>query len=271
MHGFTELTRRRGLALVEDGSHAHGARRQGHRVGTFGSTAGFSLQQSKLLTCGEGGVAVAASQETGRRMQQLRANGREYDKSLRTLIDGHGAMGDNYLLGEMPAAIALTNLAHLDEENSLRHAAAQRLSAGLAHIDGVHPPVHPSGDEPGYHKYTVALDLPSFSDAPIKTLAAAVSAEVGARCEVLDAPLSSNALYAPATSPRFKSRSDQLRVTADVHPAASAAADRCLAFRHHLLLASNAHLDSLVEAVAKVQRHAGTLSRRPPCARLDVA
>ena len=53
-----ELSKRRGLVLVEDAAQAHGARYKGRPVGAIGAAGGFSLQSSKNLPAGEGGVFV---------------------------------------------------------------------------------------------------------------------------------------------------------------------------------------------------------------------
>ena len=256
---FASLCRDRDLALIEDCSHAHGARRRGRRVGTFGEAAGFSLQQSKLLACGEGGVAVSSDESVGHRLHRLRANGRRYDEQAQALVELPDLMGDNLLMSEFHAAIASENLTHLDEENRARLAAARQLSLGLAEVAGVQPPGHPPDDEPTFHKYTVALDIEAFAGRPINVIAAAVSRELGAPCELLDAPLGRNPLYNPGSSPRSKGRSIAVPTSED-HPVALAAVERCLAFRHHLLLADRRQLEMIVEAIAKVQRHAGALS-----------
>ncbi|TDD89508.1 aminotransferase class V-fold PLP-dependent enzyme [Actinomadura darangshiensis] len=63
MWGAPQNTRRlrawcdaRGLALVEDCSHAHGATRDGVSVGELADAACWSLQGHKTITAGEGGI-----------------------------------------------------------------------------------------------------------------------------------------------------------------------------------------------------------------------
>lgn len=58
LDAFTSLSRRTGIPLIEDCAQAHGARWRESRVGTFGDIGCFSMQQSKLLTAGEGGAAI---------------------------------------------------------------------------------------------------------------------------------------------------------------------------------------------------------------------
>ena len=58
-----DICRRHELAWVEDCSHAHFAEHSGSYVGTFGDVAVFSLQGTKLLTGGEGGILLTDSTE----------------------------------------------------------------------------------------------------------------------------------------------------------------------------------------------------------------
>src|SRR5437899_4907233 len=52
-----EIASSRGLALIEDSSHAHASEWRGQRIGTFGVAGTFSFQASKLMTAGEGGMS----------------------------------------------------------------------------------------------------------------------------------------------------------------------------------------------------------------------
>jgi dTDP-4-amino-4,6-dideoxygalactose transaminase len=52
-----------GIAVIEDCSHAHGARYKGRKVGTIGDIGCFSLQASKLMTGIEGGVLITSNEE----------------------------------------------------------------------------------------------------------------------------------------------------------------------------------------------------------------
>ncbi len=63
MDPITDFCRTKGLRLVEDCSHAHGARYKERLVGTFGDVAVWSLQGQKLVTGGEGGVLLTADSE----------------------------------------------------------------------------------------------------------------------------------------------------------------------------------------------------------------
>ena len=63
MSAIMALVRTYGLKLIEDCSHAHGASYQGQLLGTFGNASIFSLQGSKLVAAGQGGILLTNEQE----------------------------------------------------------------------------------------------------------------------------------------------------------------------------------------------------------------
>src|SRR5712691_537467 len=58
---LAELCRASGAALIEDAAHAHGATLGGRFAGSFGLAAAFSFYPTKVVTCGEGGMILTAS------------------------------------------------------------------------------------------------------------------------------------------------------------------------------------------------------------------
>ena len=70
MDPILEIARRRGVQVLEDPSHAHGARYKGRLVGTMGDVAGFSLMSGKSLACGEGGIMITDDPEIAARAAQ---------------------------------------------------------------------------------------------------------------------------------------------------------------------------------------------------------
>lgn len=67
VEGLSRLCRKHRLVLIEDFSQAHGATWHGQHVGWVGRMAYGSLQQSKQITCGEGGVIVTDDKALARR------------------------------------------------------------------------------------------------------------------------------------------------------------------------------------------------------------
>ena len=61
MDPILEIARRRGLKVLEDASQSVGASYKGRPLGSMGDIGIFSLQQSKTITAGEGGVVVTSN------------------------------------------------------------------------------------------------------------------------------------------------------------------------------------------------------------------
>jgi len=57
------IARRHDLLVIEDCAHAHGAEWQGRGAGSLGDFGSFSMQTSKLLTAGEGGMILTSNDQ----------------------------------------------------------------------------------------------------------------------------------------------------------------------------------------------------------------
>lgn len=144
MDQICDLARSRGLHLIEDCSHAHGATYKNKKVGTFGDIAVFSLQANKIITGGEGGIllthdrvmyerATLFSDYRKRPAQEVET---EYYRQF--VATGYGLKLRAHPLA---AAIADVQLRRLDERIEARHENLRYLSQRLYTIPGIDPPV----------------------------------------------------------------------------------------------------------------------------------
>lgn len=166
---LADITARHGLVLVEDAAQAHGARYRGRPVGTVGAAGVFSLQSSKSLPCGEGGLLVTDDEALFRRALQLRMFGEdsrpedEASYDVAHALDGDrtydsASIGWNYRTTEMSAALARAQLQRLPHWNENALANAELLNQRLRELPGVTPPEVPRDCVPAFHKYRVQLD-----------------------------------------------------------------------------------------------------------------
>jgi perosamine synthetase len=167
---LSELAHAHGLALVEDAAQAHGASFRGRPVGALGSAGGFSLQSSKNLGVGEGGVFVtndAALAETANRLrnfgQDVLLSDRQTFDPLRPL-DGSRALeslgiGWMYRGNELTAALGRAALAQLPARTAQCQMHAERLSSALAKLPGVLPPRIAEGSTSVHHKLRIRIDV----------------------------------------------------------------------------------------------------------------
>jgi dTDP-4-amino-4,6-dideoxygalactose transaminase len=193
-----DLAARRGIPVIEDAAQALGATYRGRNAGTIGLAGIFSLQSSKSVASGEGGLLVTDDDEVYRRAQAARMFGEDsrpedeatYD--LQHALDGNraydsAAVGWNYRTTELSAAVARAQLARLPRWNANALENAELLSRSLAALPGLTPPEVPGDREPAFHKYRVQLDASKVGvDAPPLAVRDAVLRALRAEgCEVV--------------------------------------------------------------------------------------
>lgn len=150
MDRLEAVARSHGAMVIEDAAQAHGASFRGRRAGAFGRAAAFSFYPSKNMTTGEGGMVTTADADVADRAR-LFVRGGERQQYM------YEAVGYNYRMTEMAAAIGIGQLGRLDGWNQQRRRNAARLTAGLAGLEWLRCPVEPEGCTHVYHQYTVRV------------------------------------------------------------------------------------------------------------------
>lgn len=266
--GFVKLSQETGIPLLEDCSQAHGARWKGRRVGTFGDIGVFSLQDSKLLTCGEGGVAITSDPRLYGLMEQLRDDGRRYTVSPPPL--GHPELeeigtvqGYNYCMSEFHAAVLTDRLRHLDGENRVRHENALYLEELLAEVGDVRPlRRRPEVTQPTYYHYGLLLNRQAFGNYKSDVIRRALMAELNLFMEPVDDPLNQNILYNPLRSPRTREAlKEALNPARFDLPVAARVHKDCLTFSHSVLLDDREGMEDIARAFSKVKKNHHLLSQ----------
>lgn len=172
----------KGVMLMEDASHAHGATYHGKKIGLFGDVAAFSLQVNKLVPSAEGGLLVCKDPEVMLRAARLG----QYERLVPLHLLGHPdarfaatGFGFKFRMSPMSAAVARAQLRHLDERNARRNANCIYLSKRLAALGFQ---TFMSGD-PGlentervYFEFLIRYDQAKHG-VPTKALAKALQAE----------------------------------------------------------------------------------------------
>jgi dTDP-4-amino-4,6-dideoxygalactose transaminase len=139
----------RGVALIEDAAQAVGARHGGRTAGSFG-TGAFSFYATKNLQTGEGGMLTTDDDGIADRARMLRSQG----ERTRYVTE---ALGYNYRMTEIAAALGLAQMAKIDAWNARRRANAATLTAALRDVDGIVTPLEIDGRSHVYHQYTVRV------------------------------------------------------------------------------------------------------------------
>lgn len=131
-----EIADKHKLVLIEDCAQAWGALYRGKPVSTFGDIGCFSLQDSKHVTCGDGGIAVTSSEKFGPLLIKFG------DKGTNRLHpeDTSTALGANYRMNELSAAFAAAQLTRLEDIAAKRSKLGEFLAAELAGVTAITPP-----------------------------------------------------------------------------------------------------------------------------------
>lgn len=133
MDDIIEVSSKYDISVIEDCSHAHGAKWKGRGAGSFGTLGTFSFQNAKLMTSGEGGM-ILTNDVTMKNRLILETNcGRaENDTNYQ-----HVLIGTNARLSEFQGAVLRVQLKRLDEQIAIREKNYQYLFEGLNEIDGI--------------------------------------------------------------------------------------------------------------------------------------
>ncbi len=161
------IAARHGLAVVEDGAEALGAKRQGKRIGTHGAPTIFAFYPNKQMTTGEGGIITTDDDDVYEDILSLRNQGRADSGAWLE----HDRLGWNYRMDDLSAAVGLAQVERLDELLAKRDAVAERYAALLAAVPTVELPAVVPGDTRSWFVYTVLLDPQVDRNAVIGLLA----------------------------------------------------------------------------------------------------
>jgi dTDP-4-amino-4,6-dideoxygalactose transaminase len=138
MDALMELAEKYNLIVIEDCAHAHGAKWRGLGAGTIGHFGSFSLQSSKTLTSGEGGILLCKSAEHAALAASIIDCGRPHalgggDEDE----NGLAIQGANYRLSELQAALALAGIERFPGQAKQREEMAAYMDEALSEIKGV--------------------------------------------------------------------------------------------------------------------------------------
>lgn len=152
LQALKALADRHRLVLIEDAAQAWGAKYRGQPIGTIGHITCFSLQNSKHITCGDGGVVGSNDDRFGPLLQKCG------DKGMDRVKGGVFEMfATNYRMSEPQAAVAAAQLERLESIVSKRATLGNLLGENLKDVPGVMPhEVHPE-DRCGYWFYFFRL------------------------------------------------------------------------------------------------------------------
>jgi len=165
MQAIGNLAHQYGFRVVEDASHAVGGSYLGKRVGacSFSDICVFSFHPVKIITTAEGGAAMTNDSELARRLRLLRSHGITRDPTqCRVGYDGpwyyeQTALGFNYRLTDLQAALGSSQLQRIDEFIARRHELADHYDAELSPLP-LRVPSRLKEGRSAMHLYVIQFD-----------------------------------------------------------------------------------------------------------------
>lgn len=145
------LCEERGLFLIEDAAHAHGAAIGTRKAGSLADTACFSFYPTKIITTGTGGMITTRNAKLAQFARSLRHHG--VGASLDDVVN----LGNDWCLGEINALLGRYQLKRLDENVAHRNRMVDLYRRRLGEEDWLKIPSHPENIRHAYYKFPVLL------------------------------------------------------------------------------------------------------------------
>lgn len=170
MESLLDVSRRNGIAVIEDACEAIGATYQGRKAGTLGDFGVFAFYPNKQMTTGEGGVIVTDDRAAAGLFRSLRNQGRD-------VFDGwlnHTRLGYNYRLDELSAALGLAQIERIEDLLAKRAQVAEWYNERLADLDYIErPAITSSTTRMSWFVYVVRVHPPLERNIVMQRLAEA--------------------------------------------------------------------------------------------------
>jgi len=222
MDEIMAVARRHNLKVVEDCAQAYECYYKGRKAGTIGDVACFSLQQSKHITSGEGGIVATDDPEIYKRAVLYSNCGMpwyrygleapESEPLAGFQRRGHFAFGHNYRMSELQGAVALAQLTKIDEFNARRKILAGIIESELRDAAGVELAYVYPETQPNYWAYPVRMPAPLGTYNEINYLEVVFQEMQRSRRTSVGYPLPDYVRYEPGTCPAAEAAAKRFRL-----------------------------------------------------------
>ena len=261
MDALMALAREHRLKVIEDCAHAHGGAWKGQGAGSMGDIGSFSLQESKLMTSGEGGLLTTNSLEYYEAMQTVINCGRA------SITDTHGRrmLGLNYRMTDLQIALLMGQVEMLPELRARRAERAALLTRLLQGIPAIRTlPAQPRMTQPTYYTYVLQYRPAQGSPAPHRDLFVAALEAEGIPCDgrFYEAVYKSDLYYAnPENCPHLTGAA---KTEWHCPVAERAAYEESVWLFQFCLIGEEEDVRDLARAIEKVSASLELLSRQDP-------
>ncbi|MEW6360087.1 MAG: DegT/DnrJ/EryC1/StrS family aminotransferase [Planctomycetota bacterium] len=227
MDEIMAAARKHNLLVLEDCAQAFGPTHRGRKVGAIGDVTCFSLQQSKHMSSGEGGIVATDDPEIYKRAVLFSNCGMPWygyglEQPKRESIAGHSprghyAFGHNYRMSDMQGAVCVAQLKKLPEFNVQRKKLVAIIKEELSGVNGVElAHVYPH-TEPNYWTYPVRVPAGLGAYTEINYLEAEFQKMQRERRTSLGIPLPDHVQYVPGACPKAEAAAKRFRAISVHH------------------------------------------------------
>ncbi len=159
-----KLSKEYGFIIIEDASHSIGSSRNNEPSGSckWSDIAIFSFHPVKMITTGEGGMALTNNEEYAKKMDLFRSHGISRDSNFLEKNDlpkyyyEQHSLGYNYRMTDIHAALGISQLRKLDKFIDTRNKIALRYDSELKELP-LHLPYIAEGNKSSYHLYVIKV------------------------------------------------------------------------------------------------------------------
>lgn len=162
---INEIAKENGLVVIEDSTHAIGAKYKGKKIGSLSDLSVFSFHPVKHITTGEGGMITTNSKEMYEKLMLFRNHGITKDpKKLISSNEGdwfyeQQVLGYNYRITDLGCALGISQLKKLDSFISRRKEIVKKYNEEFKDNDKITIPSQLGFVDSSWHLYVIQLNL----------------------------------------------------------------------------------------------------------------
>ncbi len=171
MENIMAIAKKHNLFVIEDACQAHLAEYQGQKLGTIGDIGAFSFQETKVISCGEGGGVVTNDAALIDKCYTVHNHG-----TTRKGVSER--IGPKYRMTEFEGAILMGQMPGFKERHELRNRNANYLRSKLKDFPGLVPQKQYEGtSSSAYYLFAMSYHKEYFNNAEPKKFIKAIQAE----------------------------------------------------------------------------------------------
>lgn len=252
------VAKKHNLIVIEDCAHAQGSAWRGRKAGSWGDFGTFSFQQSKSLSCGEGGIVLTNNKEFYQKALLMMQIGRSQ-------IDGKNVFSisaSDWRMGGLQAALLLSQFGRFPQETGERNRNGAFLASELSKIPGLKPlKQDPRITQSGYYFLVMDFDEKEFGCSRQKFMEAMQAEGVTRIMPGFQRPLYKEPAFSKERLRPLLHESIEIPDYNQISlPNSEKWGDRQVTIMHQYLLGDGTETGLVLEAIRKVKENSAELA-----------